>query len=264
VQVASALIGGADLIQSSGYDAVFELEAEVTGEHGERGKRMSRNTSHILSLESMLGMVEDAAFGSYHLENLSQEYASEAWKLMQELISKDKSQRAATLSQLVSGTREQRELQIKTRKQLMAGTNDYANPKETLPVKKLRPSFYRTARSFEELRLQMEQMEKKPQVEIKLAGDYAALSPRINFVKNYFNLLGLEVHDPLHPPKEKSEIIVLCAADADYPELMSKTQKSDFNFVAGKVELSGFTPIFAGQNVYEVLKNLVEAWGAKS
>jgi hypothetical protein len=77
--VASSFIAGADHIQSSGYNIIHELETEnySQDEHFERSLRMARNTSHVLALESMLGVVEDAAFGSFHLESLTQNLCEE-------------------------------------------------------------------------------------------------------------------------------------------------------------------------------------------
>ena len=264
--VASAYIGGADHVQSSGYNAIVELETinpEVS-EHTERSRRMCRNTTHILALESMLGVVEDAAFGSYHLESLTEYFCEEAWKLMQKLAA------GSDLSVEIAKVREQRSQMLKTRKSVMSGTNDYPDMKEKMNVKLKAVPFFRVAREFEELRLQMEAM-KAPSVYIALYGDYGALNARLNFVKNYFELLGLNVSEPGHSVTDvnefsrdlsnrKEEIIVLCAADDQYPvitEAASKT-KAQFTFIAGKYELAGFKNLFAGQNVYEILHNLVQ------
>lgn len=262
VQVASGYIGGADAVQSSGYQMIFELETEkVDQEHHERSLRMSRNTSHILSLESMLGIVEDAAFGSYHLENLSLKYAEEAWKLMQVLIVKTPEERKEFLSSVVAKIREQRLERVKTRKDVLTGMNDFPDGKEHLGIKLLESKVFRVSRIFEEARLKVETLKHKPEVEIILQGDYGALNNRVNFVKNYFELMGLTVHDPLvkhDTPKER--VIVLCAKDEDYPELAAKvgSEKAMAKFVAGKVDVPGFDAIHAGQNIFEVLSNLVQ------
>lgn len=265
--VASAYIGGADHVQSTGYNILFELETEnyTTSEHTDRSRRMARNTSHILGLESMLGVVQDAAYGSYHLENLTQSFCEDAWKIMQRLLSGE------DLSAEIVKVRSQKEEMLKNRKTVMSGINDYPDVKETLGVKLKAPLLFRPARVFEELRLKMEKM-KKTEVYIALYGDYGALNARLNFVKNYFELIGLTVHEPGHTETDlanfsknllerKEEIIVLCAADDHYPliqEVAGKVHKAH-KFIAGKVEMSGYKNLFAGQNVYEVLENLVNA-----
>lgn len=263
VQVASGYISGADLVQSSGYQAVAELETEEKSDHAERSLRMARNTTHILGLESMLGMVEDAAYGSFHLEALSQEYAQAAWKLMQELLVKPESERKTYLDQELSKVREQRLDRVKSRKDVLAGMNDFPDARERLNLKLKAPAVFRVARSFEELRLKVETLKDPPKVQVVLKGDYAALNNRINFIKNYFEVIGLEVLDPMVKIKLERPIIVLCAKDEDYPTLAAETQTSDAlaAFVAGKVEVNGFDSIFAGQNIYDVLLALTKKLG---
>lgn len=259
-QVAAGLIGGADAIQSSGYETLFEIEAKTSAEHFDRSRRIARNTSHILALESMLGMVEDAAYGSFHLESLTEKFASEAWTLMQKLLPmslSDRSKELESLSQKVAGTRLS---QLNTRRFTMAGTNDYALAQEKLELNHTQTKFFRTARAFEDLRLKAQSM-KLPEVEIILKGDYAALSSRVNFIKNYFELMGFIVHDPTSKKAHSDKnIIVLCAKDEDYSALVTETSSipAKLRFVAGKVDVPEHKSIFAGQDIYQVLSELVE------
>lgn len=270
--VASAYIGGADHIQSSGYNTLLELETEgeENSEHTERSLRMGRNTSHILALESMLGVVQDAAYGSYHLENLTEALCEEAWKLMQRLLSGE------DISSEIQDVRTKKLDMMKTRKTVMSGINDFPDVKETLHVRLKAPVVFRPARAFEELRLRMENI-KKPEVYIALYGDYGALNARLSFVKNYFELLGLTVHAPSHSVTELSEIqknlasrkeaiIVLCSSDEEYPTLVETagSVKIEHKFIAGKFEMASYKNLFAGQNVYEVLHNLVVAFEGRN
>ena len=270
--VASAYIGGADHIQSAGYNTLIELESVNCPEddHIERSRRMARNTSHVLALESMLGVVEDAAFGSYHLENLTEFLASESWKLMQSLLSFKGNELQAELEKEVSAIREKRLDMVKTRKHVMSGMNDYPDVKEELHLKLKAPYLFRVARIFEDLRLKVESWKNKPEVYIALFGDYGALNARVNFVKNYFELLGLKVHDPGHSELDlenfkktlssrKETIIAICALDDQYETIKEAASQisNPEKFIAGKIEMSGFQNLFGGQNVYEVLHNLV-------
>lgn len=270
--VASALIGGADHVQSSGYNSIIEFETENAkeDEHTERSRRMARNTSHVLALESLLGIVSDASFGSFHLENLTQGFCEEGWTTMQRLL------KGEDLSSEIKKVREEKELRIMTRKSVMSGINDYPDRSETLNLKLKAPSFFRQARKFEELRLQMESI-KKPEVFVALYGDYAALNARLNFVKNYFELLGLKVSDPgksvntieefkLQLSSHKAEIVAFCALDDQYPLIQdfSSSLPAKHKFVAGKVEMAGMKNLFAGQNIYEVLLNLVNDFKGRS
>ncbi len=261
VQVASGYIAGADVVQSSGYQLIFDLETQVKDiEHNERSLRMARNTSHILSLESMLGMVDDPAYGSYHFENLAHEYAEAAWKLMQVLLSYDPAKREEFLQTEVTKVRNVRLERVKTRKDVLTGINDYPDGREHLGIALKESKVFRVSRTFEEARLKVEGVKNKPKVEILLHGDAGELNNRISFIKNYFELIGLEVIDPIQS-KEKpaNKILVLCAKDEDYPNLAQEALKQDClaKYIAGKVDIPGFEMIHAGQDVHKVLSQLV-------
>ena len=240
--------------------------------HAERSRRMARNTSHILSLESMLGVVEDPAFGSFHLESLTESYASKAWEIMQKIHHLSDQQINDFFIKEAAPIRTEREHRIETRRHIVAGMNDFPDVKESLHLTEIPvPKFYRTSLAFENLRLRMEKVKKKPEVYIGVYGDYAALNARINFVKNYFEILGLQVNDPGQSQtdfedfkKEVSirneKIVVLCLSDSDLPLLHSINVNAKEKFVAGKFEKIGFQNLFAGQNVYQVLEGLVERW----
>lgn len=261
VQVASGYISGADVIQSSGYQLIFDLETDCTDfEHNGRSQRMARNTSHILSLESMLGIVNDAAYGSYHLENLSHQYAEAAWKLMQVLLSYDQNEKEHFLNKEIKQVRDLRLERVKLRKDVLAGINDYPDAKEKLTCSLKRTDTFRVSRIFEETRLKLENLKNKPKVEIQIQGELGALNNRINFIKNYFELIGLEVLDPFHThERPEYKILVLCANDQDYPVLAKKASKDKCfaRFIAGKVHIDGYVSIHAGQDVYQVLSQLV-------
>lgn len=252
--VASAYIGGADFIQSAGYNTVLEIESDskIDVEHVERSRRMARNTSHVLGLESMLGVVEDAAFGSFHLESLTQTLCEESWKLMQSLLT------GTDMTPEVTKVREVRLQNVKTRKTVMSGMNDYPDVKEHLKLTLKAPKQFRVARVFEDLRLKMESL-KKPEVAILLHGEYGALNARLNYVKNYFELLGLTVHERMNASEIKEDIVVLCSLDDGY-ESFNPEIKAGLKYIAGKVEKAGYKNLFAGQNVYEVLEEIVSKY----
>lgn len=273
--VAAALIGGADNIQSLGYMAPFENETKIHDEaHFERSRRMARNTAHILSLESMLGMVQDAAAGSYHLESLTDFYSEESWKGMQKLIVMNAAQRGEFWNTELLKMRDERLKQFHHRKLILSGINDFPNVNEVLNINEpLVGDSFRLARAFEELRLRVEKLKpfQKQAVRIAFWGDYAALNARLNFTKNYFELLGLKVLEPHHSIQtlgefktwmnegNTKEVIVLCAKDEDYAEIANYITFSETaNFIAGKVEIKNIEGIFGGQNIYDVLKNLVK------
>jgi hypothetical protein len=273
--VAAAYIGGADIVQSSGYQLIFDLVQKQSreSEHDERSLRMARNTSHILALESMLGIVQDAAYGSFHLEELTQHYAAEAWSLMQRLLPLNQDDRKKLLKEEISQVQEQRLVALQTRRHVLTGVNDFPDRKEKLELNEFSTPFFRVAAQFEELRLRMDRSPKRPKVFIALFGDYANLNARVNFVKNYFELIGLEVTDPGKGHQElktlteeiktrSEEIIVLCASDDQYPALEGSLEgiKATEKYLAGKYQLKDFSSLYAGQNVFEVLNSLVNRW----
>ncbi len=270
--VASGLIAGCDFVQSSGYQILSELETNApVDEHAERSRRMARNTSHILALESMLGIVGDASFGSYHLESLTEDYAKNAWELMQKMAPMSPKETSDFVNGITTPVREERQKNLATRRHVLAGLNDFPDTKDSLNLTALPAGrFFRTGRSFEELRLKMEGAATKPDVYLAIFGDYAALNARINFVKNYFELLGLRVTDPgkaeadqasvAHRPEK---IVVLISTDEEYEALKNISLSAKEKYLAGKTEIPGFTNLFAGQNVLEILTGISERWGKK-
>ncbi len=264
--VASSYMAGADYVQSSGYNILFDFEGATENDHSDRSKRMARNSAHILSLESMLGVVEDPAYGSYHLEALTQHMAQQAWGEMQKYIVLDDKQRKLTLEQDCSRVREQRINLVNFRKQVLAGMNDFPDPLEKISLQDFSSErFFRVSAGFEKLRIKMSHSRNQLEVFIGIFGDYAALNARINFVKNYFQLLGLKVTEVFerHLLEQKKGIVVLCAQDDLYPQIQDIKILSEDKFIAGKFEMPGFKNLFSGQDVYSVLEEVVKRWGEK-
>jgi len=294
IAVSAALVGGADAIQSLGYLAPFETEvdpranAAIFDEHQERSRRLARNTIHVLSLESLLGMVQDAAAGSFHLEAMTEHYARESWALMRQWVNRPESEQDEFFKKDVSSVRAERLRQFHHRRLILSGVNEYPNVKERLGIQgELKSTDFRLAREFELLRLRVERLKpsQMPAVRVLFWGDYAALNGRLNFTQNYFETLGLTVLEPGHSIQDDaafsawvskgdvaSEIRVWCAKDTDYPELCSKwkdaSEKAFARFIAGKVDAAefadGLQPIFAGQDLHAVLSALVSKMEARS
>lgn len=78
VACAAAAMGGADAITVLPYTAVLGADDAF-------GRRVARNTQIILAEESALGHVIDPSRGSWYVENLTQELATRAWQLFQEI-----------------------------------------------------------------------------------------------------------------------------------------------------------------------------------
>lgn len=265
--VSAGYMGGVDLMQSSGFLDLFnKLGIQSTEEESSRSRLMARNTCHVLALESMLGVVEDAAFGSFHLESLTQRFATEAWSLMQELLPLSEKDREKKILEVSSVARTEKIKRMNTRKHVITGINDFADPNEVIPLKKMpEERTFRLSKNYEELRLRMSQVKNKPSVFLGILGDYSNLSARINFAKNYFELLGLKVRegDVASLEKSKEEILIICAPDTDYEKLKNLKTQHELKFLAGKTQIDGFTNIFSGQDVPKVLETILVHWEAK-
>jgi len=74
----AALTGGCDALTVLPYDSAGGTSSAFS-------QRISRNVSTILKEEAYLDQVNDPAAGSYYLENLTYELATQAWKLFLEV-----------------------------------------------------------------------------------------------------------------------------------------------------------------------------------
>ena len=57
------------------------------------------------------------------------------------------------------------------------------------------------------------------------------------------------------------KILVLVSSDDHYTTLGDLSTSASEKYLAGKTEVSGFTNLFAGQNVFDVLSGIVNRWG---
>lgn len=72
LELASAMIGGADAVFSNNY--------KIT-EPSELSKEISYKQQIVLAYESIINVFEDAGSGSYYVENMTQQLAEKAWEL---------------------------------------------------------------------------------------------------------------------------------------------------------------------------------------
>lgn len=256
-------LSGAHVVESLPYDLLLEESSER-----EQVQRIALTSQLVLSSEASLSEVMDPSAGSYFLEDLTRKLGQAAWGVMQKLSGlsseEKKNYLKAQATEHWSGLLEK----YRTRKLVQTGVNDF--PLVTDAVKIAKPfqenDHVRLAREFEELRLSLKN---KPKVALAVVGDYAALQARLNFSKNYFEILGLTVSDPqrglaLEEAKswlkqEKPDVVVWVSSDEEHAKLSKVT---DWTYVAGKTQVDGCRNIFAGQNVYQTLKELAEGWKA--
>ena len=121
----AAGVGGADSVTVLPFDAPL-------GRPDAFGRRIARNTSHLLIDESHVAHVADPAGGSYAVEQLTDHLAAAGWEALGRLDSTDGPDEQA-LADLVAATVEAREKQVATRKHPVTGVSEFPNLAEALP-----------------------------------------------------------------------------------------------------------------------------------
>ncbi|MCA0388632.1 MAG: acyl-CoA mutase large subunit family protein [Bacteroidetes bacterium] len=151
-QAFSAVIGGVQMIETLPFNSLFAAGDEFA-------ERIARNTQIILSEESHLNHVIDAAGGSYYIETLTNEIASEAWKYFKEIESAGgivESLHKGRIQNDIRQINEKRQKDVATRKSVIVGVNSYANVKENPvhnPVIDLEEVYKKRAEYLQKLRV---------------------------------------------------------------------------------------------------------------
>jgi methylmalonyl-CoA mutase len=122
----SAILGGVNNITTSPFDEILRTPDSFS-------RRIARNTQTILREESHLDQVIDAAGGSYYIESLTEEVAKKAWELFQK-IEEDggivEALKKGTIQSSVEEVAQLKEKDINKRKNVIVGTNMFADVKE--------------------------------------------------------------------------------------------------------------------------------------
>ncbi|MCW8848495.1 MAG: acyl-CoA mutase large subunit family protein [Melioribacteraceae bacterium] len=122
----SAILGGVNNITTSPFDETVRISDSFS-------RRIARNTQTILREESHLDQVIDAAGGSYYIESLTEEIAKKAWELFQK-IEEDggifEALKKGTIQSSVEEIAQLKEKDINKRKNVIVGTNMFADVKE--------------------------------------------------------------------------------------------------------------------------------------
>jgi len=132
-EVFSAIVGGANFITVRNYDELHSLP-------GEFSLRVARNTLNVLKYEAHLNDTIDPAGGSWYLENLTYKFAEKIWEEFTKIESNGgiiEVLKQGTLQNDINLIAEQRIKNAATRKDVIIGTNKYANLKDKQIVNKL-------------------------------------------------------------------------------------------------------------------------------
>ncbi|MGA3132328.1 MAG: methylmalonyl-CoA mutase family protein [Terracidiphilus sp.] len=226
----AAVLGGADTVTVAPFDSCYKIPDEAS-------RRLARNTQLLLKHEAWLGRVADAGGGSYALEAITDFLAREGWKAMQEIEARGgflKAQTEGLIAKALEHGLAARELAVATRKRVLVGTNQFANPVERARVRideqRLKVDL-RGAQAYEELRLCTERHAaaggKMPQVLLAEIGDVKMRAARSNFAVNFFACAGFEIaarrfEKATEIAAADADVIVLCSADAEYAALASE------------------------------------------
>lgn len=123
----AAGVGGADSVTVLPFDAPL-------GRPEALGRRIARNTHHLLIDESHVAHVADPAGGAYAVEELTDRLARAGWELLGRLDTPEGPD-TDVLDELVAATVEQRDREVATRKRPITGLTEFPNLAEELPAR---------------------------------------------------------------------------------------------------------------------------------
>jgi len=237
----SAVLGGTDSLSVLPFNIQFD-EANPFSE------RIARNQQIVLKKESYLDKVADPSAGSYFIENLTNSIIDETWALFLKVEEKGgyfKAFEQGFIQSQINETVQKRNDNLANRREILLGTNQYANTKEkakeiikTTPKKagigqstksKIAEPIVqcRNAEGFEKLRFATENAAKTPKVFLFTYGNLAMRKARAGFASNFFACAGFDLIDHLGYPtiaegietakKSGAEIVVICSSDDEYP-----------------------------------------------
>lgn len=236
----SATIGAVDSLTVHPFDEAFETPTAFA-------ERIAVNQQLLLKEESHFDKITDPSSGSYYIETLTASLAEQAWKLFLDTEETGfyEALKAGTVQDAINASSEARFQAVANRREIMLGTNQYPNFRETMsekiadeeshgcgcshddrptPLKKLRS--VRLADAFNELRLATERSGSTPKVFMLTIGNLAMRLARSQFSSNFFSCAGYELIDNLgfntveegvNAAREKgADVVVLCSSDDEY------------------------------------------------
>jgi methylmalonyl-CoA mutase len=239
----SAIIGGTDSLSVRPFDYSFKQTSKFSG-------RLARNIQIILKEEAYMDRIVDPGAGSYYIENLTNSIIDESWKLFLKVEEQGgylESLKKGSIQSDIEATAINRNNLIAFRREILLGTNQYANINETVKDtikedlvfkkteninKEFKPLHKnRGALEFEKLRIATEKHKKgRPKVFMLTYGNLVMRKARASFSCNFFACAGYELIDNagFNTIEEgikaafdtKADIIVVCSSDDEYAEIV--------------------------------------------
>lgn len=268
IEAFSAIVGGIDSLHVSAFDEPIKQSDTFS-------RRIARNTQSILREESFLNKVIDPAGGSWYVETLTNEVAEKAWELLNEIEAEGgmlEALKNGSVQKNISSVFSQRQGNVNHRKDIIVGTNMYANIHEK-PFSNLEPKDntttsdaaititpihpVRISEGFEQLRKASEDYLKttgeRPKVGLLNLGTIPEHKPRADFITGFFEAGGFQVvrNDGFLTAEEAIEgaktmnlkIFIFCGQDEKYKEMVPEicSKLNEYNdtihfYLAGKQE----------------------------
>ena len=256
----SAVLGGADSVTVNPYDAAFSAP-------GDFSERIARNQQLILRDEAFFEKVADPAAGSYYIEKLTEAISEGSWKLflkVEEAGGFLASLKSGFIQEEIARIASKRRDDISGRREVLVGTNKYANLKERIPAGKF-PNPYRSDNSrnsdpeitpvkprrgseeLEKIRIAVDRAAHRPVVFLLATGNQVFARARVQFSSGFFGCAGYHiietevygnVQDGMRAALEaKADLIVICSSDQEYrtvaPEVFRGVSGKSIVVVAG-------------------------------
>ncbi|WP_036506168.1 methylmalonyl-CoA mutase family protein [Nocardioides sp. URHA0020] len=201
----AAGVGGADSVTVLPFDSPL-------GRPEALGRRVARNTSHLLIDESHVAQVADPAGGSYAVEKLTDDLARAAWEVLGRLDD------GGDLELEIAETVARREAEIAKRTRPITGLTEFPNLDETLPERRPTDEWddvRRYGASFEALR---DEPASGP-VHLVALGTVAQHTARATFASNLFAAGGIAVTTDV----DGHRVACVVGTDAAYDEQGAET-----------------------------------------
>jgi methylmalonyl-CoA mutase len=249
----AAGVGGADAVTVLPFDSPL-------GTPDAFGRRVARNTSHLLIDESHVATVSDPAGGSYAVEQLTDDLAVAAWELFGRL------EQGADLEAEIAATAERRDREVATRRRPLTGLTEFPNLGEQLPERAPAPESREVRRygaAFETLRDQPT----SGHVFLATMGTVSAHTARATFAANLLAAGGVavdvagatETADDLVAAYDGQQVVCLAGSDGAYDAWADEAARAlreagaQWVVIAGKARESTDDSAAAGVDALEFL-----------
>lgn len=212
----SAVLGGAEGIRLESFSRnASDAESFKT--------RITRNVQLVLHHETGIGSVQDAAAGSYFLEEMSFRLAEQAWDFFVSLQGYESLPdyiRSAAFDALLEDAGKQLEEGVKSRKTFFLGVNQYPSTLEKTPELEAEETGPFEALYASEIFHHLKQNTPLQKALLLKKGNLAMRNARAGFVANFLRCGNWEMEEVLWDGKAlpKADLYVLCAADEDYAD----------------------------------------------